>query len=344
MNVPRRNPMTGREAAICGRVQEFRRFTDLSRTAFAKRAGIDTSALVRYELHRAALKYADASRLNRAFYMSPEWLATGTGSPMSCVPFDDTAFAERTPFRALFTAIYDRFVLPELKKQQAALESLEKLRANPPESLRAEMLDYSAKLQARAETMREGIILREARCRKLEARVAAMRKDLQTRELYCAKIEAGISGIRRTFGSGSDQAYWTKVQALAAAMAMAKQSAVVEKRKLTVDTLPASGIMTSMTSETGHWEALVKRVRALTAAPGQKARLARELNTTRQAVNKWLSGTGAPSAEITLRLLNWVNQQEQKPNTLGSATNTVKGKTQLRSSKVYEKTKSNPQA
>jgi DNA-binding phage protein len=328
--------MTGREAAICGRVQEFRSFTDFSRTAFAKRAVIDTSALVRYELCRAALKYADASRLIRAFYLSPEWLATGGGSPMSCAPFDDTAFVGQAPFRALFTAIYDKFVLPELKKQKAALEKMEKLRANPPESSRVAMLDYSAKLQALVETTRKGIALREARCSKLEARVAVMRKDLQVRELYCARIEASISRIRRTFGSELDQAYWTKLQALAAVMARAKQSALLEKSKLTVDAVPAPAIVTGVTSETGYWEALVKRVRALTSALGQKARLARELNTTRQAVNKWLSGTGAPSAEITLRLLNWVNQQEQKPNTPGSAMNTTKGKTQIGKSS-YEK-------
>lgn len=115
----------------------------------------------------------------------------------------------------------------------------------------------------------------------------------------------------------------------------------IKKSKLIVDTLSDPGRMAGVTSETGYWEALVKRVRAFTSALGQKAQLARELNTTRQAVNKWLSGTGAPSAEITLRLLNWVNQQEQKPNTPGGDINTTKGKTQSKASNE-KKPRSNP--
>jgi transcriptional regulator with XRE-family HTH domain len=57
----------------------------------------------------------------------------------------------------------------------------------------------------------------------------------------------------------------------------------------------------------------VKRIAALTSPPGAKARLAEQFNTTRQAVNKWLSGKGAPNAELTLRLLVWVQAEEAKP-------------------------------
>ena len=71
-------------------------------------------------------------------------------------------------------------------------------------------------------------------------------------------------------------------------------------------------------------------------APGEKARLARELTTTRQAVNKWLSGKGAPSAEITLRLLHWVVQQEQKTKSPTSVQAPAGQETQVRKS-GYEK-------
>jgi DNA-binding phage protein len=169
-----------------------------------------------------------------------------------------------------------------------------------------------------------------------------MRKDLQSRELYCAKIEALSIRIQRTFGLQSDQAYGAKIQALAAAMARAKQSAALENCKLEIDSIRGDDRLLDVTSETGYWKALVKRVRALTSAPGEQARLARDLDTTRQAVNRWLSEKGTASAEVTLRLLHWVERQEQKPNTLGSAINTTKGKTQVRKSKAYEKANSNP--
>lgn len=110
------------------------------------------------------------------------------------------------------------------------------------------------------------------------------------------------------------------------------------KSKLSVDTLAPGGRISAVNSETGYWKALVKRVRALTSATGEKAQLGRDLDTTRQAVNKWLSGNGAPSAEITLRLLHWVEQREQKLNTLGTVFTSAKGKTQVQKSSNEIKT------
>jgi transcriptional regulator with XRE-family HTH domain len=82
--------------------------------------------------------------------------------------------------------------------------------------------------------------------------------------------------------------------------------------KLIVDESPPPDMICGVSS-IGHWKSLVKRIAALTSPPGAKARLAEQFNTTRQAVNKWLSGKGAPNAELTLRLLVWVQAEEAKP-------------------------------
>ena len=74
----------------------------------------------------------------------------------------------------------------------------------------------------------------------------------------------------------------------------------------------------------------------------RKGDLARSLKVPLPRVSEWLSGRVMPSGETALRLLHWVEQREQKLNAPGGAINTTKGKTQLRSSKAYEKTKSNP--
>jgi transcriptional regulator with XRE-family HTH domain len=108
-----------------------------------------------------------------------------------------------------------------------------------------------------------------------------------------------------------------------------------ESRKLIVDEGPPSGMICGVSS-IGHWKSLVKRIAALTSPPGAKARLAEQFDTTRQAVNKWLSGKGAPNAELTLRLLAWVQAEEAEPKTLDSGSNTAKGKTQV-SKSSYEK-------
>ena len=158
--------------------------------------------------------------------------------------------------------------------------------------------------------------------------------------------ERSVASLVRTFLLRlPEDSYPQLLDSMYAALRSFEESLAVEKTgaagtkkqsKLSVDTLAAPAILADVTSETGYWEALVNRVRALTSALGQKAQLARELDTTRQAVNNWLSGKGAPSAEITLRLLLWVEQREQKPNAPGGAINTTKGKTQVRKSS-YEK-------
>ncbi|PWU11891.1 MAG: hypothetical protein C5B50_22445 [Verrucomicrobia bacterium] len=77
--MPRKIPISEREVGISARLREFRRTTGLSRVAFAQKAGIDSSILVRYEHGRVPLKYVHAWRLIRTFFINPAWLATGEG-------------------------------------------------------------------------------------------------------------------------------------------------------------------------------------------------------------------------------------------------------------------------
>jgi len=115
-----------------------------------------------------------------------------------------------------------------------------------------------------------------------------------------------------------------------------------KKGQLSVDISAGSDILPAMSSGSGHWEALGKRLSAVTSARGAKAQLARELKVTRQAVDNWLSNKSAPSAELTLRLLHWVQQAEASPKqNPGSAPAQPGQKTRVHKSKSYEKANSN---
>jgi DNA-binding phage protein len=93
-------------------------------------------------------------------------------------------------------------------------------------------------------------------------------------------------------------------------------------------------------SSPSRWQKLLVRVRRLVDAPGAKAGLARELGVTRQAVNKWLTEEGAPSAEITLRLLEWVEAAEAQQKTDPGGASTPPGQmAQQRKSTINEKPK-----
>ena len=57
---------------------------------------------------------------------------------------------------------------------------------------------------------------------------------------------------------------------------------------------------------------LLDRLNQATAAKGRKAELAEYLKAPRPCVSDWLSGKREPSGETTLRLLQWVEQQERQ--------------------------------
>jgi len=81
--------------------------------------------------------------------------------------------------------------------------------------------------------------------------------------------------------------------------------------KLKVDSAEKPGKVPSVSSEKiPTWKELVAKLKSLTKEPGAKAQLAADLGTSRQNVNKWLSKTGMPSAELTLAVFRWVKEHE----------------------------------
>ena len=79
-----------------------------------------------------------------------------------------------------------------------------------------------------------------------------------------------------------------------------------------VDNSNNSATLVAVSSEIPTWKQLVQELKRRTKAPGAKVRLANDLKTSRQNVNKWLSGKGAPSAELILELLRWVKRPVEK--------------------------------
>lgn len=91
------------------------------------------------------------------------------------------------------------------------------------------------------------------------------------------------------------------------------------------------------------WNELRARLAAATDQYGARAALARQFGVTPQAVAEWLSGASAPTAETTLRLLEWVTAEEAKSKEkkrAGSGSTRPALKTRSRKSNRHEKTKS----
>ena len=103
-------------------------------------------------------------------------------------------------------------------------------------------------------------------------------------------------------------------------------------RKLLTD----SSLKRNVLGMQSEFERLIDRLKRATGERGQKALLAAALKVPPARISEWLSGKKEPGGKTTLKLLCWVQEQDSQPNTLGSADNTTKGKTQVRKS-VYEK-------
>jgi transcriptional regulator with XRE-family HTH domain len=298
--------MNERERAICSRVRSFRESIKWPQPDFAAELGISRDRLASIEYHRSPLRYSVAIAMCRAFDLSALWLATGNGQALGYGPVIWT-HEERTRFceSDLLSRVYD--FCPSCFRDRHTGGPIP-FRATPGFDPK-DFLIQEILIWFRAEKFRTPA----------EA------------EAFALEVHDFAKRVLRSYQhSGRAVRKWQSHSEISGPQQHK------EKSKLTVDIPPTPATLSEMSSEEGHWKGLVCRLKPLTAAPGAKAQLARELDTTRQAVNKWLSGTGAPSAEVTLRLLSWVNQQEQKPNALGSTTNTAKGKA-TRRKVVYEK-------
>ena len=113
-----------------------------------------------------------------------------------------------------------------------------------------------------------------------------------------------------------------------------KRAYAAERKLLTIITAERNtGGMTEI-------QELINRVARAARLPGKKTELANALGVPTPRVSEWLRKDNpiVPSGETTLRLLRWVEQQERQQNTPGSATNTAKGKTQVRKSQNEKQT------
>lgn len=67
-----------------------------------------------------------------------------------------------------------------------------------------------------------------------------------------------------------------------------------------------------------RWDRLRERVKIVARPYGAKSRIARDLGVTRQAVDQWIKRSTAPTADTTLRLLEWVAAEEAQQKSAGS--------------------------
>jgi len=265
-----------REIEICRRVREIRTKALGSQSAFSELVGISRSRLVSYEECRAPVRYDLGKQICYRCNVNQRWFATGAYPKK---PYFDLSpnleFAIRP--RALFSTAYDEVLKEAVEQRILDVEKRIGRRAALAGDYEEGLLD-NFHLVGEKEPRADAFYV----ARIIQYKLRSLDEPLLTE--YCKVLMEADSDFSQEHPEQPPHSVKNK------------QQPVVDKY-LPPDMIPAM-------ASGSYWPELRRRLRKAMAKHGAKARLARDLRVTRQAVDKWISGASAPSAEIALDLFH----------------------------------------
>jgi transcriptional regulator with XRE-family HTH domain len=292
VKMPRKNPISAEENAICERLRRFRTMMRLSQAEFAARAGLDHRVYASYEYARSRLTYRSAWKILNGFrLLNPRWLAEGAGIPFE-VYFALYPTPQGMSVRAPFSEVYRELIKAPFSRAQSIW------------SVGTEL------------PLREIVLGSDT-----QSRLAA--RDILSEIIFdwiCAQPDSTFSQfINALFLAGAELlnkfppdrgearlARFVELLRSDAKLHIIERSLLSEKYPLTDVTVSAKS--NSVKSEMAN---LLDRLKRATSQRGDKSKLAKVLGVPLANVSQWLSGEREPGGETTLKLLRWVEQQER---------------------------------
>jgi DNA-binding phage protein len=246
----------------------------------ARVLGISRERLASYEYGRAPLRYGVADDFCLTCSVNQRWLAEGRPPSSYRVPIAEK-LSNTIPRDMLFSEAFDRFL------------------RNP--------IDHHLKEVAKAVGWRE---------QDLDASVG-MHFVLHAGETPASNAARLMTTIfeplmDRLPEDLYPQLFRTIYKAVKSFTLEHELELLPEKQEKVVDDNTTTGSLHAAVNPLSHWGQLLRQLRAATSARGEQAALARHLGLTRQAVSKWFSSTGEPSAEVALKALAWLQDKERK--------------------------------
>jgi hypothetical protein len=278
-------------------------------------AGIDADTCRNVEQGRAPLRYNTAATFLMFANVSALWLATGEGEQKSIIPLPSLK-SFGLPEDALFVEVFDLHVRPHWVSDIG-------------EDTQAGQLTHIARSHHIKRWFHANNLAAYSRNEWLP-RVP----DSKLTEFF-RKLHSAAEALVNQYPPLSPEEYLERRTAMATLDADYNAT-----RGLTPIT--AERNLSPMKSPLAK---LIDRVRDATRLKGMKAELAKSLNVPAPRVSEWLRSMDPvePSGETTLRLLQWVEQQERQQNkSPGSAITLPEPKTQSKASNE-KKPKSSPQ-
>jgi len=275
--------MNERERTICARVKEFREAIKWPQIDFAAQLGINLNQLAGIEYRRTPLRYDIAWQIRSNFGPSLSWLATGHFPPQAkdLDPWPDPK--KLTKGRLLSDVEASLWSGSPHNPHAGELHEKSPLQAPQRSTLLSILKDDLTDWMARVP---------DEKIPEFVGRLVTLSEDY----LDGLPQESGVKVKQR-----QSALIWDTMR-----LDIAKRLLGKAAGKLVVDNGAASDTVSNMSSEIPTWKQIVAALKRLTKSSGAKAQLAKELKTSRQNVNKWLSGAGAPSAELTLEVFRWV--------------------------------------
>jgi len=278
--VPRTKPIPKKDREIAARIKEFREKWKCSRPQLAAHIGVESAVIVRIEAGRVPLKYGIARKIFSYLPINPYWAATGNGLCKGYVVLPEEKDLN-VPSNSVFSDVFFSLLLPSFQDQN--------------------------------EDFQEAMILRFGRGKMLAAMVKKAFRDAP--DGHAGNLQRVLDKFIEDFLKNHPENDPKKLLRRQAWYINAEQffkfpnaeQPYSDQNNLTK--AESVGINSEVKSQL---PVLLERVRKVSSASGKKTELANFLSVPLASVSRWLSGEREPGGEITLRLLKWVEQQEQK--------------------------------
>ncbi|HLH53446.1 MAG TPA: helix-turn-helix transcriptional regulator [Verrucomicrobiae bacterium] len=246
----------------------------LSQTVAAKRLGIDSTRLASYEHARVPIRFGFAEKFASTFNVRWGWLAEGTSPKLHyCkIPREKRSILQS---EALFSEVWKEHLRPMFSEsEREMLQQAIAIASKPPPALPSEKetRDLLLSVQERIKTKFESM-------------------DRSMRWSFIKSLHVSISEFltESQFPQEPDDDWQ-------------------ESENFGIDEITASDNNADVKSPMKN---LLWRLNRATAERGMKSKLAKVMGVPLANVSQWLSGEREPGGETTLKLLDWVDQQER---------------------------------
>ncbi|MEY2408851.1 MAG: 5-methylcytosine-specific restriction enzyme [Verrucomicrobiota bacterium] len=305
--MPRTNPVPEREQLICRRLRKFRiEVTKLSQTAFARELELDSFRLGSHEHARVPVRVGLAQKAHARFRLNPVWLADGVGPTQAPYVLGIWEKLPESANQSLFSEAFDASLRSSFAERTARIESIRKGYARLLESDETEAFQKIA-----AELFKDAPSSTHAYQYELTRLLAISLVSLpeEVQHVFYEKVVRAILSFNRAADKSGNRVTPSgdPVQLALDIVGWTPFRDAEWRNDLTSDADIAT-IAPAMSKPITSWPELRVRLSGLTQLRGGKAALARLFCVTPQAVSEWLRGKSMPSADTTIRLLDWVRE------------------------------------